>query len=284
MLVYIGHGLRTYGLNPLRPIRRPFWEFQAVLKGRIAPILPTGVGKLEARHLWVFPPGSPHGWDGEGAATAEVAVFHFPVVPAPLRETLPHAGFLSIALSAGQIERLRVLQSQALAGFRQPDAFTYLQQEHLLLELSLLAASAHTVREIEENARGLSGIHTVKKALLWYGINLSRSPGLDEVARAVGASPAHLRRLFHKGLGCAPKVALQRLQFQRALDEMSRTNDGLEVIAERCGFGSASAFSRAFKERMGYAPRTWRNALQHSVISDKASRRKIRPTRKPGDQ
>ncbi|MCC5840294.1 MAG: helix-turn-helix transcriptional regulator [Opitutales bacterium] len=280
MLVYIGHGRRTYGLNPLTPIRRPFWEFQAVLKGRIAPLFPGGEGELQKCRLWIFPPGSEHGWDGDGAAAAEVAVFHFPVAPAPLRETLPPAGYISLGLAARQITRLRELQKQALAGFRQPDAFTHLQQEHLLLELSLLAADAHPTLEIEDKSRGLSGIQTVKRALLWYGDHLSRSPGLDEVGRAVGASPAHLRRLFHKSLGCAPKVALQRLQFQRALDEMSRTTDGLEAIAERCGFGSASAFSRAFKERMGYAPRTWRNALHSSLISEKASRRKIRSNRK----
>lgn len=263
MLVYIGHGQRTYGLSPLAPIKRPFWEFQAVLSGRIGPIFPERQERLQASHLWIFPPESLHGWRGDGEEAAEVAVFHFPAVPAPLKESLRQKGLISMTLKAGQVQRLRELQRHALKGFRQPDAFTHLQQEHLLLELTLLAVHDREGQEADvgDAKPGLSGIRTVKKALLWYGTHLANAPGLADVGRAVGASPAHLRRLFHKSLGCGPKVAFQRLQFQRAVDEMSRTADGLETIAERCGFGSASAFSRAFKTRMGYAPRTWRRAL-----------------------
>ncbi len=260
MLVYLGRGGRDYGNSPLKVMRRQAWEFQAVVAGRIAPVFAEGPGPLRASRLWVFPPGHPHGWHGDPAAGAEVVVFHFPAVAAAFAEGVPARGHLEVALADEDRARLTELAARAAAEFARPHRLTHLRQDHLLLELCLLAAAP------DDTAPGAIPGHrvhpAVERAIQWFECHLGENPGLEAVGRAVGASPAHLRRLFHESLGCAPAEVFRRIRFQRAADAMAETRDTFETIAERCGFGSASAFSRAFKQRMGYPPREWRRGLR----------------------
>lgn len=242
-------------------MRRRVWEFQAVVEGRIAPILNGPPHALRAKRLWIFPPEHPHGWRGDPEADAEVVVCHFPSVEAVLAEQIPTGGFLEVPLGPDALSRVATLAARAAAEFTRPNRLTLLRQEHLRLELCLLAADSACVAR-----NGDSRLHShpnVEKAIHWYARHLPENPGLEAIGRAVGASPAHLRRLFHESLGCPPAEVFRRIRFQRAIDAMARTPDTFEVIAERCGFGSASAFSRAFKQRMGYSPREWRRGLTH---------------------
>ncbi len=100
----------------------------------------------------------------------------------------------------------------------------------------------------------------VDAAIMWYAERMDENPSLLEVAKATGVSLAHLRRLFHEVLQTSPKNILDQLRFQRAMQLMSDINMKLETISERCGFGSASAFSRAFKIKFGCSPESWRSS------------------------
>ncbi len=260
MLVYLGRGGRDYGNSPLKVMRRPAWEFQAVIAGQIAPVFKSGPAPLRADHLWVFPPGHLHGWRGDPAAGAEVVVFHYPAVDDAFGDRVRASGHLTAPLSPDDRSRLDRLATRAAAEFSRPNRLTHLRQEHLRLELCLLAAAPDSTAPSAAPTHRAHPI--VERAIQWFERHLGENPGLDAVGRAVGASPAHLRRLFHDFLGCAPAEVFRRIRFQRAADAMAGTRDTFETIAERCGFGSASAFSRAFKQRMGYPPREWRRGLQ----------------------
>jgi AraC family transcriptional regulator len=260
MLVYLGRGPRRYDRFPLRVGNRHTWEFQAVVRGRIGPVFDDGPAPLEGSHLWVFPPGSPHGWTGAPGRAAEVAVFHFPAVPSALKALVGTHRVLGIELSGSGCARLRSLAAGAERYLARPGVLAVLAQEHLLLELCLLVAGAVEVRG--NGMPASSRAHDViGRALRWLTAHLDEGPGLGRVARAAGTSPAHLRRLFHDGMRCSPREAFARVRFQRVMDLMHDSSLTFEVIAERCGFGSASAFSRAFKARFGYSPVEWRRGL-----------------------
>jgi two-component system response regulator YesN len=51
---------------------------------------------------------------------------------------------------------------------------------------------------------------------------------------------------------------MDQLRFERARQLMSDPEIKLEEVAERCGYQSASAFSRAFKTMFGCGPSAWR--------------------------
>jgi AraC family transcriptional regulator len=259
MLRYLGTGRRWYGQRPMRVYRRGCWEFQAVVAGRIAPVLDGGAQSLAAASLWVFPPETAHGWTGDGKQAAEVVVLHFAEVPAPLRLALPSGDWLRIDLTADDLAALHRAAGSAAATLRRPDALSPLQHQRLQLELALLALRGLPPEKLPRPAGSAEA--TVERALAWWGEQLAQSagsaPSLHDVAQAVFVSPAHLRRLFHQVLHESPRQALERVRFARAMQIMEDGRLKLEAVAEACGYGSASAFSRAFKHWHRVGPREW---------------------------
>jgi AraC-like DNA-binding protein len=58
---------------------------------------------------------------------------------------------------------------------------------------------------------------------------------------------------------------LARWRMQLAASQVSGTNVGMAQIAERVGYGSEAAFSRAFKRLVGVAPSAWREGLRPAI-------------------
>lgn len=77
------------------------------------------------------------------------------------------------------------------------------------------------------------------------------------VATAVGASEAHLHRLFRAdGHSLMRYVLCHRLELAaELLTHMSERRLHIKEIAYRCGFLNAAHFSRAFRQRFGVSPR-----------------------------
>ena len=84
---------------------------------------------------------------------------------------------------------------------------------------------------------------------------LESPPPLADLARSANLSERSLNRLFQRELGQSPARYLQSLRLARARDLASHTDLGLDQIALRCGFSSASALSRAFRNRTGHSIR-----------------------------
>lgn len=87
-----------------------------------------------------------------------------------------------------------------------------------------------------------------------------------QMAELVHSSPASFHRRFKllTGMGPAQFLLLIRVFWaQQYLNE----NDSLETIAEKVGYGSASALSHAFKRQVGLTPAQWRqqHQLRHTA-------------------
>ncbi|MBL8903049.1 MAG: helix-turn-helix transcriptional regulator [Rhizobiales bacterium] len=59
---------------------------------------------------------------------------------------------------------------------------------------------------------------------------------------------------FATTVGCAPMEYLSRWRMSLAQDALSREGKSLDRVAEEIGYDSASAFSTAFRRRLGCAP------------------------------
>jgi len=256
MLIYFGTGERRYGEKAIPLQRRRAWEFQVVLKGKIGLLLPGGVQPMLAHRLWCFPPGHLHGWVGEAGRPAQVAVFHFLYAPELLTRFLNPGGFLEIALDRRNLRQVSELAEKVEGYWNRPATGMMICYEHALMALSLIACEdfgAHAVNPQQSYPES-----RVNAAILWYAERMEQNPALSQVARAVGVSTAHLRRLFSIVLQASPNQVLDQMRFQRALQLMSDPAIKLETVGDRCGFGSASAFSRAFKTKFGSSPQSWR--------------------------
>lgn len=255
MLGYVGTGTRDYHRNILPVHARPFWEFQAVLSGSIAMEEEDGPGIFKGNTLWLTKPGHRHGWAGEPNKPAEVAVFHFPSIPEPLRRHISSRGVLEVNLPAEGVLRIRSVAESVAAEWRQPSPLTLLKTEHALLDLSLLICEVIGDNPAFDKSPAAD---TVRRAIEYFTKHLGANPGIEEAARASGTSPSQLRRFFLKIMDASPKEVLNRIRFQRAIQLMAEPDCKLATVAEECGFENLSSFSRAFRQRFGYSPSKWR--------------------------
>jgi AraC-like DNA-binding protein len=81
---------------------------------------------------------------------------------------------------------------------------------------------------------------------------------LEELAAEVGMSRSALAERFAHFVGVPPMQYLAQWRMQLAATLLSGTALGLAEMAERVGYGSEAALSRAFKRWVGVAPAQWR--------------------------
>jgi AraC-like DNA-binding protein len=82
-------------------------------------------------------------------------------------------------------------------------------------------------------------------------------PGLEKLALKLEMEPRTLQRLLAKEGETFSKI-LQEVRTKRAVDRLQFSNFSVEQIAQELGFNDAVAFSHAFKQWRGIAPRQWR--------------------------
>ncbi|AHF94244.1 hypothetical protein OPIT5_09170 [Opitutaceae bacterium TAV5] len=257
MLIYLVHGKRFYGKEPVAPHRKHFWEFQVVVRGSIGLVLPEGPAPLKKNTLWLFPPEHLHGWTGKGHESATVLVFHFQYVPQLLEGLVKPGGHLEIPLTPRQARRLVKLAEEAEPYWRHFAPGMVMCYEHVLSELGMLVWEAHPDSRYGIPAH--SARKKVSDAMKWFASHMAENPSLERTAQSVGVSPAHLRRLFHEILRSSPKQTFDQMRFQCAIQLMGDPMVKLSTVGEACGFGSASSFSRAFKTKFGCSPEKWRS-------------------------
>ena len=251
-LAYIGHGTRTYGLKPIFGRPRGFWELQWVLHGEARPDnLERSVTRGTGARLYISHPDSPHGWTDEGASRSEVFVLHFRSVPAELAAAVNQAKTHIIALDESELRQHRVRLDEIRLARAEEDPRLALKLERILVEVALLVMD----RETPGQAPGRAA-DRVEQALHWFEENIGENPSANDVARAVGVSPAHLRRLFSAAGRDSPKTECTRLRIAVAR-RCLREGWKLERIASYLGYSEASAFSRAFSAAAGESPREW---------------------------
>jgi AraC-like DNA-binding protein len=73
-----------------------------------------------------------------------------------------------------------------------------------------------------------------------------------------GLSRTVLTDKFTKMMGCPPGEYLNRWRMQTAANLLKESGLPVEGIAERCGYASVSAFTRAFKQSFGVSPGAYR--------------------------
>ncbi len=91
---------------------------------------------------------------------------------------------------------------------------------------------------------------------------IHREPGrrwtLESLARQVGMSRSAFAGHFTRFVGTPPMQYLTNWRMQTAANQLLGTTDSVNVVAERVGYDSEAAFSRAFKKLVGAPPSEWR--------------------------
>ncbi len=81
---------------------------------------------------------------------------------------------------------------------------------------------------------------------------------LERLARQVGYSHEHLRRLCHRQLGRSPMHQVIYLRMKRAAELLISTRDKIETIALEVGYQNPFVFSNTFTKWIGCRPSDYR--------------------------
>jgi transcriptional regulator GlxA family with amidase domain len=94
------------------------------------------------------------------------------------------------------------------------------------------------------------------------------APGGDHrlpvLAAAAAMSVRHFTRVFTAQVGETPGRFVEQVRLEAARRDLETTNDTLDIIATRCGFGTAETLRRVFHRRLGVAPDSYRRRFRVS--------------------
>ena len=86
---------------------------------------------------------------------------------------------------------------------------------------------------------------------------------IHEIAARLGIGVRTLEARFHQHVGLSPRAFYGRMRLEAGRRMVLETCDDMSSVAARCGFHSASAFARAFRERYGSSPSAARTARRN---------------------
>ncbi|HSI08214.1 MAG TPA: AraC family transcriptional regulator [Rariglobus sp.] len=236
---------------------RGYWEFEFVFTGRARP---TGVDcpppPLEKPRLYISHPNSPHGWTDDADGVSEIFVIQFQSVPEELAEIVTPAGPLQIELHDSDRHGLKLRLQDAWNASSDKDAHASLKLHQLLFDIAALAIS-----RLKQKEWRIEPADKINRTLHWFEENLGENPTVEEAAREIGVSTAHLRRLFSDAGRPSPRAELARLKTEAA-QRCLCAGWTQEAIAQFLGFSEASSFARAFYNVCGRYPGEWLKKTQ----------------------
>lgn len=177
------------------------------------------------------------------------AVLHVAGAGQPLA-TFPDSPkeWLSVTLAAIRLETDRPCLGSSVMRSRLVDLLFVWALRHWLVTASTEAGSL--VRALDDAVVGRAlGILHAQPARNW---------SVAALARALNQSRSGLAQRFVETLGDPPMRYLTRWRMQLAADMLVSTKLRISQIAQRVGYESEPAFSRAFKRQFGEAPTDYR--------------------------
>ncbi|WP_439598439.1 AraC family transcriptional regulator [Falsiroseomonas sp.] len=100
----------------------------------------------------------------------------------------------------------------------------------------------------------------IARAIALIAADPARPPSLEAMAEAAAFSPFHFHRIYREITGETPAETLARERLSRAAAMLVREGMAVAAVAKRCGYGSAAAFTRAFRAGYGVAPGAYRDS------------------------
>ena len=87
---------------------------------------------------------------------------------------------------------------------------------------------------------------------------------LPALAAAAAMSVRHFTRVFTAEVGETPSRFVERTRLEAARRALEETSDTLDLVAARCGLGSAESLRRVFQKHLGVPPDAYRRRF-HAV-------------------
>ena len=195
--------------------------------------------------------------------------FNFERVNAPLLLALL-PGLIHIPAAEGRATRfgriIELLSEECLTNYAGRELIIQRLLEILLVE----ALRWRSIGGDGEAAGLLNGMRdpALARVLRAMHADVRASWTVAELAKVAGMSRSAFAARFAETLGCGAIEYLSRWRMALAKDALMRGAKSLDRIADEIGYESASAFSTAFRKRLGIAPGRFARALAAEAEAD----------------
>lgn len=138
----------------------------------------------------------------------------------------------------------------------------------------LLAAVLEDLRNrpsLEETSPSRYQIHQRRITAMMSKIHSDAGPlpGVADMAKLMGMSPAHFSRVFHQVSGQSAKDFLLGCRMSRARHLLAETDLSVSQVADQLEYADVYFFSRQFKQKTGISPSVYRDGLAASTALPK---------------
>jgi AraC family transcriptional regulator, alkane utilization regulator len=179
----------------------------------------------------------------------------------PLLEVLPRV----LRIPIGDRDASGLLRELLRSGVRESQASRPGSQSTLakMAELVFVDALRRYVEDLPPGGKGwLAGVRDahVGRALALIHDEPGRTWTVDELARQVAMSRSGLAERFAALVGEPPMRYLMRWRLALAARTLRSGKEAISRVAERSGYESEAAFTRAFRKEFGVPPAAWRRA------------------------
>ena len=110
----------------------------------------------------------------------------------------------------------------------------------------------------EDAIRKKAGVSQITPALEYVRNEYANNIRVEELAKASHMSETHFRRVFESYMNMSPMDYINLMRVQKACDIMKKTNDSMDVVAQKVGFTTTSTFNRNFKKYLNTSPYQWK--------------------------
>lgn len=114
------------------------------------------------------------------------------------------------------------------------------------------------VREVQDNAQISRG---VQDACGYIKAHILESPGLEEIAEAVGYTPYYFSKKFHREMGIRVTDYIRHTRVEHAKFLLVTSKKSIQEISDTLSFGTRSYFGKVFQELVGISPAAYREQV-----------------------
>jgi AraC-like DNA-binding protein len=149
------------------------------------------------------------------------------------------------------------LASEMMAGFECRAEYEALLSKLMIAVIERFTPSKSFPRSIRElNVSACD--RRIRRAAEYIRSNAGGEASIDTLAKEAGLSRAHFFRLFQSSIGLPPKVYLNVVRMERAVEAVLHHQVPVGEIGARLGFSHPAHFTRFFRNNAGVSPSEFR--------------------------
>jgi transcriptional regulator GlxA family with amidase domain len=99
----------------------------------------------------------------------------------------------------------------------------------------------------------------LRELMAWIAEHPGGDLSVPALARRVAMSPRNFARVFAREVGKTPARFVEASRVEAARRRLEESTDGVDAIADRCGFGTAESMRRAFVRTVRVSPTAYRH-------------------------